>query len=97
VVEPDGRGARGYSWTLGEPLTVTDTVAVETRDAVHAGEPSVPRALRYVVGDRFEVEAETAAFAVVPLPTGYVLETLIRVMADDAVGAGFAEWVRARP
>jgi hypothetical protein len=97
VVEPDGLGARGYVWALGEPLAVTDAVTVESRDAVLGGEPPVPRALRYVVGGGLEVEAETAAFAVVPLPGGYALETLIRVMADDVVGAGFAEWVRARP
>jgi hypothetical protein len=97
VVEPDGSGARAYAWTLGEALSTADRVTVEHRDAAHAGEPPVPRALRYVVGDRLEAEAETAAFAVVPLPAGYVLEALIRVMADDTVGAGFAEWVRARP
>jgi hypothetical protein len=97
VVEPDGRGAYGYTWTLGEPLAVTDVVTVEPRDSLRPVGPAGPPVLRYVVGADLEAEAETAAFAVVPLPSGFVLEALVRVVAEGAGGAGFAEWVSSPP
>jgi len=87
--------AGSYVWQLGEPLQRTEQVAVEQR--VGGGDESaVPAAMRYVVDGALEIEAETAGFAVVPLPEGFALEAVIRVVADASRGAGFAEWVRPR-
>ena len=87
--------AGSYVWQLGEPLKRTEQVAVELR--VGGGDESaVPAAMRYVVDGALEIEAETAGFAVVPLPEGFALEAVIRVVADASRGAGFAEWVRPR-
>jgi len=97
ALDAGGGPARGYVWQLGEPLRITDRVALELRPEGAEAGSGVPAFLRYVVDGKLEVEAETAAFAAVPLPSGHVLLALIRVVADDAPGAGFAEWVRTRP
>jgi hypothetical protein len=88
--------AGSYVWQLGEPLHRPEQVAVEIRAGDGAGETAVPGPMRYVVDGTLEAEAETAGFAVVPLPEGYALEAVIRVIADASRGAGFAEWVRPR-
>src|SRR5690349_9989718 len=100
AVAPAGDGAQagsGYVWRPGEPLHVTDRVTVEARPGGRATEPAVPGPVRYVVDGLLEVEAETAAFAVVPLPAGHAVEALLRAVvgadAGAAPGAGLAEWV----
>ena len=75
-----------------------DPVARHEQLAVHAPE-LVPARIVDVFGREvlpLQVEAETAGFAVVPLPEGFALEAVIRVVADASRGAGFAEWVRPR-
>jgi hypothetical protein len=97
VVDPGGAGL-GYVWRIGDPLEPADHVRVESRPAGPDAAARDPGPMRYVVGANLEVEAETAGFAVVPLPSGHAVEALLRVVAGDGTdaGAGFAEWVNAR-
>jgi hypothetical protein len=79
------------SFAVGTSLAAEVAIEPSGDRSGYIWRPGEP--LRRIDDRLLDVEVQTAAFAVVPLPSGHAVEALLRVLADDAVGAGFGEWV----